>query len=51
MRVTSLADFLRLRPGGPSARGPHGCDSESHGEGLSPRLVRAVGSERSPPGG
>lgn len=31
--------FLCLRLGGSSARGTHGCDSESHGEGLPSCLV------------
>lgn len=38
-RLVSILFFFCLRIGGSSARGTHGCDSESHGEGLPSRLV------------
>ena len=42
---------LPLRAGGTGARRPHGGHPESHGQGLPPRLVRALRGEGPPPGG
>ena len=49
--MVSLPLPLPLRAGGAGARRPHGSHPESHGQGLPPRLVRALRSEGSPPGG